>query len=321
MKKNPGKQNTKKTKNKNTRKKTLAVFVTALIFTVLFFMYGPYKGLSDLWIITAMHTSESRFLAKMFYTDTHIEKVLAKNRVLIDSGSTDGDKIQFPGDNVTDKILTHNISGKNYRGYVMEITNPARMHLAPAKDSQGEKLEEIVIRNAALGGVNASGYKALETPGIADGFSIVDGETISRCDKDSHRIGGLDNNNRLIVGKMTEDEIENCSFRWAVEAGPVLIINGTPIEMTNIAGGIAPRTAIGQKKDGTILIVVIDGRQLSSVGAFLQDVQSVLLEYGAINAINLDGGSSTSFFYKGALVNSPSKGEKHREIPNAILIK
>lgn len=305
---------------KTTRKQVLAVFAAILIFTVLFLMYGPYKGLSDLWIVTAMHTSESKFLAKVFYSDDYIEKVMTNNKVTVSTESTDKDIIDF-NENATDEILIHNISDTNYRGYVMEVTNPERLYLAPAKDSQGEKVEDIVIRNEALGGINASGYKALETPGIADGFSIVDGQTISRCDKDYHRIGGLDNDNRLIVGKITEDEIENCNFRWAVEAGPVLIVNGEPTEMTNIAGGIAPRTAIGQKKDGTILIVVIDGRQLSSVGAFLQDVQSVLLEHGAINAINLDGGSSTSFFYKGALVNSPSKGEKDREIPNAILIK
>jgi exopolysaccharide biosynthesis protein len=111
-------------------------------------------------------------------------------------------------------------------------------------------------------------------------------------------------------------------IRDAISFGPALIINGKPLIKKGDGGwGIAPRTAIGQRKDGTILLLVIDGRQKSSIGATLKDVQNVLLEYGAYNAANLDGGSSTTMYYNGNLINSPSDILGERAIPSAFIIK
>jgi exopolysaccharide biosynthesis protein len=134
-------------------------------------------------------------------------------------------------------------------------------------------------------------------------------------------LAGINNNNKLLVGNFTTDEIKGKNFKWAIEAGPVLIVNGEKPKITATAGGIAPRTAIGQTKEGTILLLVIDGRQVTSVGASLYNAQSVLFEYGAINAMNLDGGTSSSMFYDGKLINKPCKGNEQRNLPNAIIIK
>ena len=85
--------------------------------------------------------------------------------------------------------------------------------------------------------------------------------------------------------------------------------------------GIAPRTAIGQRKDGAILMLVIDGRQTRSVGATLKDVQNTMLQYGAVNATNLDGGSSASMYYEGEVINNPSDPLGERSVPSAIYVK
>jgi exopolysaccharide biosynthesis protein len=308
-------------KKRKTIKKSrlICVLIAFIIFGFLFLLYGPYKGFSDMWILTAMHTSEHKFLAKTFYTQSYIDEVIAKNKIQVtDEKTSSGSQIIKNSDN---KITLKKITGGTFAGYIMKIDNPDNVALASSSNNQGEKIEDIVKENNAEGGINASGYKQFDFQGIADGISIVNGVMVTFPEGVHHQIVGINAKNKLIAGSFTTDEIGNQNFKWAVEFGPILIINGKKTEMTKMAGGISPRTAIGQTKDGAILLLVIDGRQISSVGASLYDVQSVLYENGAINAFNLDGGASSSMIYKGKLTNSPSNGNEHRNLPNAIIIK
>ena len=80
-----------------------------------------------------------------------------------------------------------------------------------------------------------------------------------------------------------------------------LIINGTATELSGNGSGANPRTAIGQRADGTVLMLVTDGRGAAGhLGATAQDLISIMQEYGAVNAANLDGGSSSAMYYNGA---------------------
>jgi exopolysaccharide biosynthesis protein len=120
---------------------------------------------------------------------------------------------------------------------------------------------------------------------------------------------------------MTDIELAQRNFQWAFEFGPILIINGEKTTLNAYSGGLSPRTAVGQTREGHILLVVIDGRQASSIGATFQDVQMVLFANGAINAIGLDGGASSCMVYQGELVNNPSEGRRGRLLPSALVIK
>lgn len=100
----------------------------------------------------------------------------------------------------------------------------------------------------------------------------------------------------------------------AVSFGPALIVEGQKTITTGNGGwGMAGRTVIAQKKDGSIILLVIDGIQLDSYDATLKEVQDLLYdEYEAYNTTNLDGGSSSTMFYNDEIINSPSDplGEK-----------
>jgi hypothetical protein len=85
--------------------------------------------------------------------------------------------------------------------------------------------------------------------------------------------------------------------------------------------GIAPRTAIGQRKTGEVLFLVIDGRTIDSIGATLKDIQDILLQYGAYNASNLDGGSSTTMYFNGKVINKPSDKLGERTVPTAFIVE
>ena len=86
--------------------------------------------------------------------------------------------------------------------------------------------------------------------------------------------------------------------------------------------GYGPRTAIGQKADGSILLLVIDGRQTHSIGASMKEVQDLLYDRGAVNAMAMDGGSSAIMYFNGKNITTPSSANNiPRYIPNAWLVQ
>jgi len=81
-----------------------------------------------------------------------------------------------------------------------------------------------------------------------------------------------------------------------------------------------PRTAVAKLKDGKFLMVTVDGRSEQSAGINLQNLAEILLELGASDAMNLDGGGSTTMFLNGKVVNKPSDKEGERRVGDAILV-
>lgn len=100
-------------------------------------------------------------------------------------------------------------------------------------------------------------------------------------------------------------------------AGPLLVEDGrvnvrsTSEKMAgDIAYGRAPRTAIGVKKDGSIILMVVDGRSTSSSGMSLNELASYMVKLGAVSALNFDGGGSSEMVLNGKIVNNPSDGNE-----------
>ena len=124
-----------------------------------------------------------------------------------------------------------------------------------------------------------------------------------------------------MLGGMTAKEAIEKGIKEAMSFGPLLIVNGESVNVTGTGGGLNPRTAIGQTADGTILLLVIDGRQPTSLGATFKDIIEIMHEYGAVNAANLDGGSSTLMVYDGKILNSSVSLYGPRQLPTAFLVR
>lgn len=113
---------------------------------------------------------------------------------------------------------------------------------------------------------------------------------------------------------------------YAIGAGPRLVKNGT-IFLTSkeeqfpsdITKGRAPRTAVGVTKDGHIILLVVDGRQSTSIGMTLQELAQFMQELGAVDAMNFDGGGSSEMIVTGKVVNNPSDG-RERSVGGALMI-
>jgi exopolysaccharide biosynthesis protein len=126
---------------------------------------------------------------------------------------------------------------------------------------------------------------------------------------------------QLLVGPHSLNDLKKLVVTDAVCFGPELVVNGKGTIQSGDGGwGIAPRTAIGQRMDGSIILLAIDGRTSKSFGASLKDIQNIMLEYGAYNASNLDGGSSTTMYYNGNIINNPCDPLGERSVPSAFIV-
>jgi len=299
------------------RKGRIVLFALAGIAGILVILfYGPFPQFRFLWINTAMYSSNHQFLATALYPRAYIEKILEAS---YPTEITSAEPLPKFFDS---NILFAELKGDYYRGYIIRIEDPRRVSLVTAGDEQGEYLEDMVEEHRGLGGVNGAGYRDDKRRGLPWGTLVIEGEIACACIEHAvHTIGGFTVEYKLVVGRMRDHEILEQNYKWAFEFGPALIVNGEKTEINAYTGGIGPRTAIGQTLEGHILLVVIDGRQMSSIGATFQDVQTILYANGAINAICLDGGASSCMIYEGTLVNSPSEGKSGRLLPNAVIFR
>ena len=163
----------------------------------------------------------------------------------------------------------------------------------------------------AIVAINGGGFfdiNGQSNGGQAIGMIIENGNIIqsSKNKNDKGRIIGFTNDNKLFLSNMTADEAIKAGVRDAVEFGPFLIVNGESSFIKGNGGyGIHPRTAIGQRKDGIVLFLVVDGRRVDSVGASMKDLTDIMIKYGAYNAANLDGGNSSVLVINNKIMNRP----------------
>ena len=131
--------------------------------------------------------------------------------------------------------------------------------------------------------------------------------------------------NKLSLGKCSVQEAKSMGIRDAVTFGPFLIVNGKSSAVLGNGGwGSAPRTAIGQRKDGIVLFLVIDGRKATKFGADMDDMIRIMENYGAYNAANLDGGTSSVLVVDDVIVNDPidsTGAHKTRPIATGFILK
>ena len=215
--------------------------------------------------------------------------------------------------------------GLEYAGKLALCKKPENVYVGTCEGlgDYGSYVSEIVSRYDAVLGINASGFADYEgngTGGLPYGFLKSEGTEIQGAVGNGWKIIGFDESNHLQVGEFSDTS----GLRDAVEFHPALIINGQNLVAGTGLNDQQPRTAIGQAKDGTVLMLVIDGRQFHSFGISIERCGEIMGEYGAYQASMLDGGSSSVMVYKGREITSPttlSQNEEGRTLPDAFLVK
>ncbi|MEY7998989.1 phosphodiester glycosidase family protein [Clostridium sp. Mt-5] len=121
--------------------------------------------------------------------------------------------------------------------------------------------------------------------------------------------------------KTTSELAEKNKALCAVNSSLPLIENGKPLLSKNTMWEINPRTAIAQKKDGTVIMVVIDGRNTNSIGISLFKLQQLLIKEGAYTAAALDGGSSSTMYYKDGIINKPAYSNGQQPVSSIFMVE
>ena len=298
----------------------------------LFLFYGPFTSFKEFWITSAMTTMSHQYLATWIYSDEYIQKVLADNTIIEVDEVSDPNQIKFRQYSTTiyrnpyeKEILTHekddvykliNISGPGYQGYLVAIYDPSRVHIATTAylGDRGESILTVSEREHALVAMNAGGFYDPDwnsNGALPHGTVISRGKVVSDYIDSGNGGGfiGFTNDDKFILGSMSMDEAVAMGYRDAIEFGPYLIVNGKRSFIRGNGGwGIAPRSAIGQRQDGIVLFLVINGRTAASLGADMNDLCDIMENYGAYNAANLDGGSSSELVINQQIVNNPVAG-------------
>ncbi|MBR2848455.1 MAG: phosphodiester glycosidase family protein [Clostridia bacterium] len=228
-----------------------------------------------------------------------------------------------------DGIEIIDIEGSTYNGKLLIISDPKRIFVGVpdryGADASGLTVAAMIEKYDCIAGTNAGGFydpNGNGTGGIPDGIVIYEGKILWGNLYSSYNIAALDQNGILHVGTMTGQQAMDLGIEYAASYGPALVINGKACnENRTLGGGLNPRTVIGQRADGAILLLVINGRSLNSLGATYDDLVEIMLSYDAVNATNLDGGSSSIMIMDGEYLTSSAYIFGERVVATAILVK
>ena len=205
------------------------------------------------------------------------------------------------------------------------VKDPSRVGVAvsPSYGRSGAKVADICKDTDAILGINASGF---DDPGgkgsgaYPYGLCIADGKKYTSAAGSSYRMIGFDHSDTLLIGSFSDTSI----FRDAVEFKPILVLDGQRVVEGSAGWGVQPRSAIGQTDGGEVLLLIVDGRAPGySIGATMQEIAELMLDYNVYQAINLDGGSSSIMYYNGRIITKPSAGDKKngRLLPNGFIVR
>lgn len=322
-------------------------------FTTL--LYGPYDGFRE-WLITrAMKTMNHQYYATWFYGPDVIAAVFENHQIIEVNENTNPDLIKiakYDGKRKTyankydAEILNYeedeiykviDLNRDGYKGKLVAIYDPSKITLGVSQKmgtslatAKGEMLVDMSKRYGAEIGINGGGFYDPDWNswgGVPHGVVISEGKLLADNSKAGLGGGiiGFNKDDKLVLMRGTAKQAMDAGLRDAVEFGPYLIVNGKSSFIKGNGGwGNDARTAIGQRKDGIVLFVVIDGRNAGgSRGASMLQLTNLMKDYGAVNAGAMDGGTSSAMSYNHKLITNPRNSAfkpKTRPIPNAWLI-
>ena len=219
------------------------------------------------------------------------------------------------------------LRGSTYKGKLMLVHDPSKVQIGSIDSfgGVGITLSQFLEKYDAIACTNAGGFEDEDGKGkggIPDGLVIRDGQIVYGSAGSSYRgVVGFDSDNVLHVGNMSGQQALNEGIvnGTSFELGPILIKDGE--RQSGFNSGINPRTAIGQMADGTVILVAIEGRMVDSLGATFEDLCDIFEGYGAVNAANLDGGSSSGMYYEGERITRSSSVIGDRPLPTAVIVK
>ena len=323
----------RKAKKKSLVKKYIGRFFIALLVVLVLVVYsvfslvstvanGPSETMRDQLVLMAMQASATKWVPGLFLSDETVNEIVANSKTVnteTDSlddylGSNAANSENATSDrweNAVDGMIFETLSGKTFKAYVLLVKDPSRVFVGTSSDYKSNK-EGMTIFNiakkydavAAINGGEFSDPGGVGTGNNPIGITYSQGELMWNDGYTNRTFIGIDKNDKLVVSEgMSKSKAEELGIRDGVcfQTGNVLITsdeNSITKHYADNNTGTAQRTAIGQTADGTLILIVTDGRSASSLGATHNDIIDIMVSYGAVTAGMLDGGSSAMMYYE-----------------------
>jgi len=298
----------------------LLLAVTTLFGALYTVAIGPSETVRDTLVLSAMQASATKWVPGLFMPQSIVDEILERSREVSTDVISLDEYVKDPeGDeetmdkweNAIDGMVYETVSGPTFKGYVLLVKDPSRISVGVASeefsdDTEGMRIFDMVEKYGAIAAINGGEYPdagGVGNGGRPIGLTYSEGECVWN-DGAWRTFIGIDSNNRLVVKEgMTKYEADALGVRDGVcfTTGNTLITNEdgkVTVYYTENNTGTAQRTAIGQTADGTMILLVTDGRSAASLGATRNDVIDIMVSYGAVTAGMLDGGSSSLMYYR-----------------------
>jgi len=316
---------------------TLLCLLLCLLGIIWVLEKGPSPTVTGMFTRSVRETSAIRWISNIFLTDEELNEYKSVSTEDLATESVNTSLIHVEkaaerresGESESVKLI--DIAEGTCKGKLLIVSDPKQVILGTSDEfvkQPGLQLTDMVAKYNGIAGINAGGFNdenGTGSGGIPQGIVIVDGQVVYGNDLTPYHLVGLDRDGILHVGSMSGRDAVANGIQWAVSfvthdgLASSLIINGE-IQRQNLGGGVNPRTALGQRDDGALLLLVLDGRSINTLGATMEDVVNIMLEYGAVNAGNLDGGSSSVMVYDGEIVNHCASVTGPRRIPTGFIV-
>lgn len=302
----------------------ILILVAACLAANLIFN-GPSPAARDILTMTLLEPSGTKWIPGLFMDAETLDSIRARDDSNLKDEFSNTSEIVINKDtaisagvdewaNYPDGIRFESHSGDTYNAHIMIVRDPSKVYLGTSTENfstsiPGTRIDDQIETDGAIAGVNAGAFFDNGTSDPAVG-SVPEGLVYSKgvCKWTTGSppngikgFAGFNKDNILVVAQdnLSKAQAEELNIRDGCCFGPVLIMNGEiNQEAYNSNSGWNPRTAIGQRKDGAVVFVCIDGRQAGSAGGTYKDVIDIMIEYGVVNACNMDGGSSSIMVYR-----------------------
>ena len=307
---------------------TVVILVLAALVLVMNLVFnGPSPAARDKLTMTLIEASATKWVPALFIGEDTVAEIRTSKvegggltdevtditQVIVQTNNViTGESNEW--DNYPDGVRIERRSGDTYNAHIMIVKNPAQVYMGTSTEKfstaiPGKRITEVMAENpdviAAInaGAFNDDGTASSYVGSTPLGLVMSNGNCVWTSGKQPGLEGfaGFNEDNILVVSKsnLTKAQAEELKVRDGCCFGPVLIMNGeVNLEAYNNKSGFNPRTAIGQRADGAVIFVCIDGRQAGSLGGTYADIINIMQEYGAVNACNMDGGSSSVMMYR-----------------------
>lgn len=305
---------------------TVLLLAVGSLFTLCYTIAnGPSPAVRNLLVLSAMQASATKWVPGLFLDDAVVQQILKESEIIStdvisladytaqqkdQNNPENSEELEDEWQNAIDGMRLEYISGSTFKAYLLLVRDPSRIYVGTSSDYKsgqtGIRIFDIAAREDAVAAINAGEFFDAGGQGTGDnpiGLTYSLGECVWN---DGYRrtFIGFDQKHNLVVSEnMTYREAEELGIRDAVsfQTGNVLIDHDEKelhLYYADSNTGTAQRTAIGQRADGAVILLVTDGRTASSLGATHNDIIDVMVSYGAVTAAMLDGGSSSMMYYE-----------------------